>query len=180
MLISTTNPDVVTPEELPPSQDILTPPLPASFPDLEHLYESLVETPSGMGLTQGIAPDSLLSSHCAPGSSNMLPQTASPVDDRASLCVVSPTSTSLPPPTPQAAASPPLILHRIPQKVYDLGRKQQGFTPSKPIYFSVDGRPGINMGDALRERFTGLDGRDDLMLQDASSAISCRLSVRLL
>jgi len=35
------------------------------------------------------------------------------------------------------------------------------------------------MGDALRKRFTGLDGRDDLMLQDARGAISCRLLVRL-
>lgn len=35
------------------------------------------------------------------------------------------------------------------------------------------------MGDALRGRLTGLDGRDDLVLQDAGRAISCRLSVRL-
>jgi len=36
------------------------------------------------------------------------------------------------------------------------------------------------MGDALRKEFTGLDGRDDPVLQEAAGAISCRLLVGLL
>jgi hypothetical protein len=36
------------------------------------------------------------------------------------------------------------------------------------------------MGDALRKTFTGLDGRDDPVLEDAAGAISCRLLVGLL
>ena len=53
------------------------------------------------------------------------------------------------------------------------------FEMSEPIPFSVNGRPGINMGDALRKKFTGLDGWDDPVLQEAASAISCRLLVSL-
>jgi hypothetical protein len=36
------------------------------------------------------------------------------------------------------------------------------------------------MGDALHKKFTGLDGRDDPVLQGASGAISCRLMVGFL
>jgi len=35
----------------------------------------------------------------------------------------------------------------------------------------------MNLKDALRKEFAGLDGRDDPMLQDAAGAISCRLLV---
>jgi len=35
------------------------------------------------------------------------------------------------------------------------------------------------MGDALRKQFTGLDGRDDPVLQDTTGVISCRLMVWL-
>ena len=34
------------------------------------------------------------------------------------------------------------------------------------------------MGDALRKKFVGLEGRDDLVLQGAKKAISCRFIVR--
>jgi len=51
---------------------------------------------------------------------------------------------------------------------------------SDPIPFSVNGRPGINVGDALRKEFTGLDGQDDPVLDEAAGAISCRLLVSLL
>ena len=47
------------------------------------------------------------------------------------------------------------------------------------VSFSVSGRPGINLGDALRKTFDGLDSRDDPVLQDASGAISCRFMVGL-
>ena len=92
-----------------------------------------------------------------------------------------PISLSPPTPAPQIETFP---LHnpdwlKIPQKVYNYGRKQWDFRPSGSIHFCVNGRPGLNMGDALRKKFTGLDGRDDLILQDAPTAISCRLSVRL-
>ena len=33
------------------------------------------------------------------------------------------------------------------------------------------------MGDALRKKFTGLDGRDDPMFGNAVGAISCRFLV---
>ena len=71
----------------------------------------------------------------------------------------------------------PIDWIRIPQRVYDHGRKQRNFKPSEPILFSTNGHPGINLGDALRKRFTGLDGRDDPMLPVPARAISCRLLV---
>ena len=36
------------------------------------------------------------------------------------------------------------------------------------------------MGNAFRKEFTGFDGRDDPVLQEAAGAISCRLLVGLL
>lgn len=48
----------------------------------------------------------------------------------------------------------------------------------EPILFQVDGYPGVNMEDAFRNRFTNLEGRDDLVLRDAVGAFSCRLLVR--
>ena len=68
---------------------------------------------------------------------------------------------------------------KVPQKSYDHGRKQWNFRRSEPISFHVNGRPGINMGDALRKVFAGLDGRDDPALQDPPGTISCRLLVGL-
>ena len=67
--------------------------------------------------------------------------------------------------------------YQIPQTPYNL--KQWDFTQSKPILFQVDGFPGMSMGNALRKTFTALQGRDDLMFQDAGIAISFRLWVRL-
>lgn len=71
----------------------------------------------------------------------------------------------------------PLGWIRVPQKDYDHGRKQRGFKPLEPIFFSTNGCPGMNLRDALHKEFTGLDGRDDPMLQDAAGSISCRLLV---
>ena len=65
----------------------------------------------------------------------------------------------------------------IPQKVYDLGRRQWNFQRSGSIPFSVNGFLGVNMQDALRKYFTGLDGRDDLVFQNMAGAISCRFLV---
>jgi len=68
-------------------------------------------------------------------------------------------------------------LIKIPQRSYHNGRRHLGFRPLEPISFSVQGHPGMNLGDALRQSFTGLDGRDDLILQGAPESISCRLLV---
>ena len=75
------------------------------------------------------------------------------------------------------APSFPLGWIKIPQRDYDHGRKQRNFKQLEPIFFSTYGRPGINLGDALRKEFGGLDGRDDPMLRGAGGAISCRLLV---
>jgi len=151
--------------------------LPSALLDLEYLYQLLPETPSGAGSAHGTTPNSP-PSH-APDPSSPPPQVTAPVDDRTTICVVCSASASLPPPIPQAATIPPPNWHKIPQKTYDHGRKQWNYTPSECISFGVNGRPGVNMGDALRKRFTGLDGRDDPVLRDAGKVISCRFSVRL-
>lgn len=84
---------------------------------------------------------------------------------------------SLPPPSSASTSASKLI--KVPQMAYGRGRRQWDFNQSKPISFSVNGRLGINMRDALRKHFVGLDGRDNLMLQNAAGAISCRFLVRL-
>ena len=65
----------------------------------------------------------------------------------------------------------------MPQRAYDHGRRQRGFEKSEPIPFIVNGFLGINMEDALRKHFMGLNGRDDPMFQDSAGAISCRFLV---
>ena len=69
--------------------------------------------------------------------------------------------------------------HEIPQKLYGPGRKQLNFSQLESIFFQVNGSPGVNMGDALRKKFVGLEGRDDLVLH-GTKAISCRFSVHFL
>jgi hypothetical protein len=83
-----------------------------------------------------------------------------------------------PPPSPQPVTFEPPKWHEIPQRRYKYGRKQWDYKPSEPILFQVNGFPGVNVGDALRNEFTGLEGRDDLVLRDAKMAFSCRLLVR--
>lgn len=146
---------------------------------LEHLYELILETPSDTQSTQEITPNFPPFDFQDPLS--LPPQIPAPVDDIANFRDIRSSSASLPPATPpsQVKALPPSNWHEIPQNAYDYGRKQWDFTPSEDISFSVNGCPGINMGDALQKRFAGLDGRDELVLQDASSVISCRLSVGL-
>ena len=78
----------------------------------------------------------------------------------------------------QVATFPP-NWRKIPQEVYKPRQRQWGFTPSEPIFFNVNGHPGVSIGDALRENFTGLKGRDDHVLLGVGDAISCRLLVRL-
>ena len=100
----------------------------------------------------------------------------------ATMCAVCSSSISpppSPPPSPQITLFLPPKWHEIPQRLYEHGRKQWDHRPSDPILFQMKGSPGVNMGNALRKKFAGLEGRDDLVLQDAKKAISCRFLVRL-
>lgn len=163
--MSPANLDFIASEEMVSSQNIpesLAPDL-----DLEYIYKFMA-TPLDSQTTQEIPPNLPLFRDLDPS-----PQTPSPVDNTTGLCLVRSASASPPPSTP------PPNWQRIPQNAYDHGKKQWNFTRSEDISFGVNGRPGVNMRDALRKRFTGLDGRDELVLQDASSVISCRLLVRL-
>jgi len=83
-------------------------------------------------------------------------------------------TTLSPAPSLPLAATFPLNWIKVPQRSYDHGRKQWSFKRLESVSFSVGGRPGINLGDALHKTFEGLDNRDDPVLQDASGAISCR------
>lgn len=151
--------------------------LPPTALDLEYLHEVLLEAPQS---SREAAPDSSPLNVSAP--SSLPPQVIVPVDNGTSLCAVCSASTSLlpPPPPSRTVASPPPNWHKIPQMAYHYGQKQWDYTPSEYISFRVNGRPGMNMRDALRRDFTDLSGRDDLVLQDASSTISCRFSVHFL
>jgi len=46
------------------------------------------------------------------------------------------------------------------------------------VLFSVNGKCGYPLVDALRKQYRGLDGRDDKMFVDFKSSISLRLEVR--
>lgn len=174
------NPTFVTPEETLLSQNIPEFLLPSVSSDLEHPYELLLETLPDPRSAQEITQNSSLSLHDVPGLPSVPPQIVAPVEDMPRFCAICSVLISLPPPTPppQVITFPPPNWYKIPQTLYGHGKRQWDFAPSAPISFSVDGSLGMNMRDALHNRFTSLDGRDDLMLQDASSAISCRLSVR--
>lgn len=64
---------------------------------------------------------------------------------------------------------------KIPQETYDQGCKQLGFIPSETIRFSTKYFPGINLKDALRRDFSGLNGHDDSIPGDLPGVILCRL-----
>jgi hypothetical protein len=133
-----------------------------------------------MQSSQGITLDPFLPPHYDPVPSNFPLQIVNPVNDGARLRPIYSVSTSPLPPMPASQPTPfyPSNWRKIPQIVYDHGKKQWDFQPSEPVLFYVNGVPGVNMGDALRDKFAGLDGRDELMLQDAPAAVSCRLWVR--
>lgn len=80
------------------------------------------------------------------------------------------------PPLPFVATFP-LNWIEVPQRNYGHGLKQRCFQQLDTVSFSVGDRQGINMGDALRKVFVGLNGRDDPVLQDTARAISCRFLV---
>jgi len=163
------------------SEDIQTVPLSLpsyTLPNFTYQYDFL-ENPPDMHSSQGITPSPFLPPHYGPAPSIFSPQTVIPANDEARPYAIYSVSTPPLPPMPasQTAPSYPPNWRKIPQTIYDHGKKQWDFRPSEPILFHVNGRPGVNMGDAFRKKFTDLDGRDDLVLQDAPSAISCRLWV---
>ena len=68
----------------------------------------------------------------------------------------------------------------IPQREYDGRRTDPLFqrTTQEVILFSVNGKCGYPLANALREQYTGLDRRDSKILVDSKSSISIRLEVR--
>lgn len=68
----------------------------------------------------------------------------------------------------------------IPQREYERQRthplSQRDL--QETIVFSVNGKCGYPLVDALRKQYRGLDGRDDKMFADFKSSISLRLEVR--
>ena len=69
---------------------------------------------------------------------------------------------------------------RLPLKRYTPGTKDRSFSRREGITYSVNKFRGFNMQHALAGLFTGLDGRDDYVLEDAKGPVSCRLLVRRL
>ena len=193
-----TNQDFVAPEEMVPSQNVPESPWPSTSSDLKHLYEVVLDIPwdaflpqiaasvdDRVGLCVACSALTSLPPPIPPPQVTMSPPleatTSPPLEATTSPPLETTTSPPLEAatsPPPQVTTFPPPNWRKIPQKAYDHGRKQWYYTPSESISFSINGRLGVNMGNALRKRFTDLDGRDDLVLQDTSRAISCRLSVR--
>jgi len=68
----------------------------------------------------------------------------------------------------------------IPQREYDGQRTDPLFqrTTQEVILFSVNGKCGYPLENALKERYTGLDRRENSILVDSKSSISIRLEVR--
>jgi hypothetical protein len=175
------NPNIATPEMFAfQNAPDLAPP--SILPNFLGLYEFL-EASLDMQPIQEATSDSTLVPYSDFDPSNSLSRTAAPadVDDTPRICPTCSAPTSLPPSLPvlQAPTFLPPKWHKIPQGAYNHGRKQWDYTQLEPILFQVNGYPGVNMGEAFRNKFTALEGRDDLILPDARTAVSCRLSVRL-
>ena len=64
----------------------------------------------------------------------------------------------------------------IPQREYYRQLPNPPFT-NEVILFSVNGKCGYPLGEALEKQYTGLDGSDDKMFVDSGSSISMRLEV---
>jgi len=69
----------------------------------------------------------------------------------------------------------------IPQREYERQRTDplSKTDLQEMIRFKVDGECGYPLKDALKKRYTGLDGRDDKMFEDSKSSISIRVEVSL-
>jgi hypothetical protein len=74
-------------------------------------------------------------------------------------------------------------LRVVEQTVYQSQNVQKDWQPQPPIAFNtvLEGETleGINLKDALNERYSHLDGRDDPMFEDENigNSNSCRLEV---
>jgi len=68
----------------------------------------------------------------------------------------------------------------IPQREYDRQKTDPllRHVSQEVILFSVNGKCGFPLENALKERYTGLDRRDNKILVDSKSSISIRLEVR--
>lgn len=119
------------------------------------------------------APDPLYQ-HEASSVEPLLDARQTDANDRLEIHAVA--SPALPPVAspPQSVAALPPNCYEIPQEIYS--RNHWAFTPKNPILFRVNGHPGLNMYEALRGVFTGLDGRDDLVFQDAKKVFYCHFS----
>ena len=76
--------------------------------------------------------------------------------------------------------STPPLLRKIAQDPYKCENLQKGWTPLEPIDFTVNGKEGMRLADAMSRRFCGLDGRDDYMFGNGGlgTSVSCRIHVR--
>ena len=70
--------------------------------------------------------------------------------------------------------------YRIPQKTYNRRGKQWNFIPLEDISFRINGRPGVNMGGALRKGVVVSVGRMNwcYKMQAASLHTGCRYVYR--
>lgn len=64
---------------------------------------------------------------------------------------------------------------KIPQERYVPKTGGGPFSPHQAVKFSINGSPGFNMKQALNQAFTDLDRRDEPVLANANSSVSCRL-----
>lgn len=95
--------------------------------------------------------------------------------------VTSKSATTPPAQLPPLVTALPLDPIKIPQRNYDQGQcKQWNLKWLNLIPFNMNGRPGINLRDALRKKFMDLNDQDDPMLEDATGAISCQFLVGFL
>jgi len=72
----------------------------------------------------------------------------------------------------------------VEQTVYQPPNVQKDWRPLPSVGFTIleEGRrlEGINLEDALNQRYSHLDGRDDPMFEDESigNSVACRMKVR--
>ena len=71
-------------------------------------------------------------------------------------------------------------LHAVLQIKYKCENIQEYWKPFPPMPFTVQGREGINLVDALNMGWAGLDGRDDAVFTQSGvgNSISLRMKVR--
>ena len=82
--------------------------------------------------------------------------------------------------------SPPAVLRTrqdlrmVMQDPYKPDIVQKGWIPLPSVAFDVNGVEGIKLTDAMKPRFNGPDGRDELMFTDGhvGNSVSCRIQVR--